>query len=309
MSNRSDNVSGRSKSALNVLIYRLQFLFKKSGAQGLVQRWPASRRALEQIKRLTQRNLHRTQAWVRIESGLSQGMWMHVRLPGETRLWRGEHEPEVQNAIRAAVRPGDIVYDIGSHLGSLSLGTARLVGPTGRVLAFDGDPENIERLLGNSERNQLGRSLHVLHRAVWSHTASDGISFRRGITARSQGGVEADEQSPVIAKGELITVPSITLDDLIASSEPPPQLIKIDVEGGEYEVLRGGDTLFSTHRPLLIIEIHHQQASEQIAAWIDEHRYKAQWNIPKEKLPICLFAWPAEKDGEKWMRDSLAVPG
>jgi FkbM family methyltransferase len=290
--------------SFNVLIYRMHSLLKKSGAEGVLRRWPSTGRGLERLKRLFERRLlRRTQVWVRIKSGLSQGMLMELRLPGEATLWRGEHEPEVQKAILAAVRPGAVVYDIGAHIGTIALGTARLVGNLGRVVAFDGDPENVERLRGNSARNELQDHLQALHTVVWSRTTSDGIHFRRGTINKSQGGVKADGQHPVLAKGEIINVPAITLDDFVATVGPPPQLIKIDVEGGEYEVLRGGTSLFATQRPLLIAEIHHQQAAEQIAAWLNKYYYEAQWNIPKEKFPQCLFAWPSEQDGEAWMRD------
>ena len=80
--------------------------------------------------------------------------------------------------------------------------------------------------------------------------------------------------------------------------------MKIDVEGGEYEVLRGGKKLFATQRPVVIAEVHNQQAAEQIAGWLSEYQYCAQWNIPKEQFPRHLFAWPKETDGAAWMRGS-----
>jgi FkbM family methyltransferase len=286
-----------------VLVYRMHAILRQSGAEGVLRRWPGIGRGLDRLKWLVKRHLLRkTYVWVRIQSGLSQGLWMRSRLPEEVNFWRGEHEPVVQNAILAAIRPGAVVYDIGAHIGTIALGTARLVGDLGRVVAFDGDPENVERLRGNSTRNGLEGHLQVVHAAVWSRTASDGISFRRGTAFKSQGGVNDDGQHPVLASGETIRVTAITLDDFVGAGGPLPQLIKIDVEGGEYEVLRGGTRLFSIQRPLVIIEIHHQQAVEQITAWLNEYQYEAQWNIPEEKLPICLFAWPTEQDGGAWMR-------
>lgn len=178
----------------------------------------------------------------------------------------------------------------------MTLGAARLVGDLGRVIAFDGDPENIERLLVNSERNRFQGRIRVVHGVVWSRTAPDGISFRRG-TARSHGGVEADGNRPVLGTGERITVPAITLDDFIAAGAPSPQLIKIDVEGGEYQVLRGGDRLFALQRPFIIVEVHHQQAADLITDWLGQYRYCANWEIPVESFPRRLFAWPAEQDG------------
>jgi FkbM family methyltransferase len=233
-------------------------------------------------------------------------MWMHLHFPREALIWRGKHEPEVQNAIQAAVRQGDVVYDIGAHVGTMALGAALLVGDMGLVVAFDGDPENIARLREHRERNRLESRLRVVHAAVWSRTAIYGIGFRRGATAKSQGGVEADGKRPVLGSGEVISVRAVRLDDIIDAGVPPPQSVKIDVEGGEYEVLRGGQTLFVKQRPLVIAEIHHQRAAEQITRWLSEYQYFAQWNIPKEQFPRHLFAWPKEIDGEAWMRSSRA---
>jgi len=282
-----------------VLLYRMHSVLKNAGLEALLRRWPRAGRRLDELKRLIPRHL-----WVRVQSGLSKGMWMQLRLPGEAGYWRGTHEPDVQNAISAVVRPGAVVYDIGAHVGSLALGTARLVGDLGRVVAFDGDPENVVRLRGNSSRNGLGERLQVVHAAVWSSTKRDGISFRRGRTVRSQGGVEANGNRPVLGNGEVINVAAVTLDEFVAAGGPLPQLVKIDVEGGEYQVLRGGASLFANQRPLIIAEVHHQQAAEQISAWTEEYQYCSRWNIPYEGFPRCLFAWPTEYDGAAWMQHS-----
>jgi FkbM family methyltransferase len=274
------------------LLYRMYFVFKNSGVERLLRRWPRAGRGLDRVKRLIRRHL-----WVQVQSGLSQGTWMHLRLPSEGEYWRGTHELHVQNAMSVAVRPGAVVYDIGAYLGSIALGSARLVGDLGRVVAFDGDPEN-------ASRNGLEHRLQVVHAAVWSSTRSDGISFRRGQTVRSQGGVEANGNRPVVGGGEIIKVPTVTLDDFIAAGGPLPQLVKIDVEGGEYQVLRGGANLFASQKPLIIAEIHHQQAAEQISTWLDEYQHCSQWNTPAEGFPRYLFAWPTEYDGAAWMQNS-----
>jgi len=99
-------------------------------------------------------------------------------------------------------------------------------------------------------------------------------------------------------------VPAIALDDFIATGGPVPQLVKVDVEGGEYEVLRGGSNLFTKQRPLIIVEVHHQEASDHIHPWLIEHQYCGRWIIPSENFPCCLFAWPNEYDGAAWMLKS-----
>jgi len=292
----------------SALLYRIYFAAKDVGVPDMLRRWPRALRGLRRINTLIERRVLPNQpVWVQAQAGLSQGLWMRLRLPDEVRLWRGEHETDVQNAICAAVRPGCVVYDIGAHVGTLALGMARLVGELGQVVAFDGDPDNATALRESGLRNHLQARLDVVHAAVWSYTASHGIPFRRGGTRRSQGGVEVAGQRPVVGTGEIIAVPAITLDDFIATGRRLPKLVKIDVEGGEYEVLLGGKNLFASQRPLIIAEVHHQQAAEQIRAWLGEYRYSAQWNIPKEDFPRCLFAWPVEWDGATWMRETASI--
>jgi FkbM family methyltransferase len=246
---------------------------------------------------LHRRFLPSREIWMQVKSGLAQGLWLRLRIPEEAGFWRGEHEPDIQQHIGSVARPGDVIYDVGAHLGSLALGAARIVGAAGggRVVAFDADPENVERLRQHAVRNQLQEALQPVHAAIWSHAATQEIAFRRGEVSFSQGGVEADGHRPVLAGSELIQVPVITLDRFVTAGNPPPQLVKIDVEGGECEVLRGGPELFATHRPLLIVEVHHQEACDALNDWLAEFRYSSKWKIPAENFPRHLLAWPAER--------------
>lgn len=251
-------------------------------------------------KRLLKVLLYNRPVWIQVRSGMSQGMWMRLNLQDDARFWRGEHEPTLQVALRAVVLPGAVVYDIGAHVGSIALGLARLVGPTGHVVAFEADPRNAETLRQNRDRNYLTGTLRIVSSAVWS-CSSNAISFRSGGDRGTHGGVEMDGQRPVLGRGPLIDVPAVTLDDFVAGGGPAPQLVKIDVEGGEYDVLRGGDRLFSTQRPLIAAEIHHRQAADRIGTWLIERQYSSRWIAPVEKFPCCLFAWPETYKGSVWM--------
>ena len=225
---------------------------------------------------------------------------MRLWFPEEAGMWLGEHEPEVQNAISSVVQPGWVVFDVGSYIGTLALGTARLVGPIGRVVAFDGDPVNVDRLREHAIANQLQETLRVVHAAVWSSSAGKTIPFRCGKTMRSQGGVESGEDRPILGTGDLIDVPVFSLDEFIASETRAPDLIKIDVEGGEIEVLRGGAKLFATKRPLIIAEIHTRQAREEIHLWLASNAYSASVMVLADPVPVRLFAWPKEQDPGPW---------
>src|SRR5271166_802922 len=200
-------------TSFSILLYRLYFT-PKTLVNRMVRRSPHAQRGLNRLKAAVRRYLlPKTQVWLLVEKGLSKGMWMHLALPDEARYWRGEHDLDVERALAAAVHEGSVVYDIGAHLGCFALGAARLAGVSGCVIAFDGDPDNAARLRENSLRNDLESRLRVVHAAVWSHSARDGIPFRRGIEPRAQGGVETNGHRPILGSAELIKVPAITLDD------------------------------------------------------------------------------------------------
>ena len=91
-------------------------------------------------------------------------------------------------------------------------------------------------------------------------------------------------------------MPAITLDEFVATGSPPPHLIKIDVEGGEGEVLLGAASLLRAHRPTLIVEVHHPQGDEQIRSLLADLRYATDWNIPKENFPRTVIARPVDYD-------------
>jgi len=288
---------------LNALRFRAYFAAKELGIPVILRRAPAIARKINRLGSLV---LPRAPVWVRVRSGLSQGMWMRLHLPNEARLWRGQHESAVQRAIPAAVRMGDVVYDVGAHAGSIALGLTRALGPAGRVVAFEADPGNVKSLRENVSRNQLMANLQVVHAAVWSEGGGD-LAFRRGGASRSHGGVETASQHPVLGSGGIISVPAITLDEFVAKGGPMPRLVKVDVEGGEYEVLTGGKTLFRNHRPLLAVEVHHQDAAEQIRGWLIKYDYEGRWLVPTEQFPCCLFAWPKGYDGVDWMQRSAIL--
>lgn len=242
----------------------------------------ALRRSIIRDRRLT----------VRVRSGLSHGLLIRARLPSEIAYWKGAREPATVRAILRAAKEGSIVYDVGAHIGTVSFGVARLVGDTGRIVAFEPDPDNATSLREGCRLNGLQGRLRVVQAAVWS-ASSEGIPFRRGSARLSHGGVEADGLGPVRADGGSVSVPATTLDDFIGSGGPSPDLIKIDVEGGESEVLRGGTSLFTVKRPRVIVEVHHPAASREVAEWIERHGYDGEWSVPEQGFPRVLFAWPA----------------
>ena len=228
--------------------------------------------------------------WVKVETGLVRGLWLHLNLAREEKYWLGYHESEVQELLRKLIVPGTVAYDVGAHIGFFSMAMARLMGPEGQIFAFEPDPESAERIGEHVLRNNLQRGIRVLREAVWSYSCRMGIPFKRGNIKRDHGGISADGYSPPLADGECISVPSITLDSLVQEGYPIPDIVKIDVEGGECEVLKGGRELFSQAKTKLICEMHSREAVNWIIDWLKQKGYASQSLTPHDTLPRIIFA-------------------
>lgn len=70
----------------------------------------------------------------------------------------------------------------------------------------------------------------------------------------------------------------------------PPDLIKVDVEGAEAAVLRGSERVFATKRPVLICEVHHEDASREVSRWLLERNYSFEWLMDSPNFPRHLLA-------------------
>jgi len=170
---------------------------------------------------------------------------MELDLTREKAYWLGSFEPEVQSFLRGHVKPGDVVYDVGAHLGFFSLCAARLGA---RVFAFEISPANLPRLRRNVQLNEL--SITVVGAAVWS--TDGGVGLAEGAT---------DSEWAVTGPG---THPSVTLD-AFAREHGAPQLVKIDVEGAEGHVLRGAADVLAS-RPVIVCEMHGADERDQVRA-------------------------------------------
>lgn len=215
-----------------------------------------------------------TKLWIQIPGGLGKGFWVYADLRFELGYTNGDHEPWIQELLRSELRPGDCYYDVGAHTGFFSLIASRFVGPLGRIVAFEPDPENTKALKANIAKNGL-RQVTIIEAAVWS-SASD-VTFERASNAsnRTQGHI-----SPGSVTGlERISVPAIRLDDFVRGEEcPAPSLIKMDIEGAEWEALQGARRLLTETRPKLLCEVHDPTQIGQIREYLEEFGYTAcEW--------------------------------
>jgi FkbM family methyltransferase len=156
--------------------------------------------------------------------------------------------PVLAPVFEAALGAGDLAIDVGANTGIYTAVAASLVGPAGRVLAFEPHPFARRALLDLVEANTF-QQVSVLPLAV---SASHG-RLRLHVTRGASGLTSA---YPPANATEVLEVESVPLDSVVgAAGHALPRLLKIDVEGFEFEVLRGAAGLLGAKEaPLVIFE-------------------------------------------------------
>jgi len=177
-----------------------------------------------------------------VRSGLARGLRLEIDPRDEKYYWSGAYEPSVQQALGENIMTGAVCWDIGAHIGFFALLASRLVGPTGLVHAFEPVHENRQRLVRNLALNRA-TNLYIHGCAVGEHIGT--AALRRHERSSMWSVVAVGDGGPPIK--------IVTLDSLLRQLGPP-QLVKIDVEGMEVEVLRGGRMLLGEIEPVLVVE-------------------------------------------------------
>jgi FkbM family methyltransferase len=159
-------------------------------------------------------------------------------------LAQGFWEQHLSRVFHRCIRTGMRVADIGANLGYYTMLAAKLVGEGGQVFAFEPNSENCRLLLLSAAENDL-RNIRLVPIAVGESDGYAHFSNHLG----SNGNCMPETAS--LSSGHGTIVPVARLDALIS---PPIDFIKMDVEGAEYRVLRGAQSLIATSRPIITSE-------------------------------------------------------
>lgn len=164
----------------------------------------------------------------------------------------GCYELSKHQAFKQFLRPGATFVDVGCNKGDFSLLASRLVGPQGRVLAFEPHPENcrwIRRSIAKNEYRNI--DLYELALSDANGVAQLHLGEKSGFHTLLAG-------KPQREKGT-IEVQTRRLDDLLEEVrfERPIDAIKIDVEGADMHVLRGARETISRNRGIVVFfDVH-----------------------------------------------------
>lgn len=230
-----------------------------------------------------ERSNFRDPAYFLIELENGSRFWVNLRDTGVSRgIMQGMWEKAETLFIRRHVKPGMNVLDIGANLGWFTVQMGRIVGPSGRVVAFE-------------PRSDL---FHYLGKTVMENGLENVVLFNCALGARAEEGYLHWAREDTNPGGSQLVPASLDLDSLREDSaiekvrlaaadeqlDPRPvDFVKIDVEGAEKFVWDGARRILTRDRPLILSEVNvtdlgivSQISAAEYLQYLKEHGYMAR---------------------------------
>jgi FkbM family methyltransferase len=157
--------------------------------------------------------------------------------------------------------PNSVFYDVGANVGFYSLLASILVG-SGKVFSFEPVPRNLSYIRRHLDLNHINNA-DVQALAI---SDKDGVAQFRVEETNSMGHLSSDGSIRVVVAA---------IDSLIQDGKiPPPNYIKMDIEGAEYRALLGARMCFEKYRPMLFLATHGKETHEQCCTLLKSWGYR-----------------------------------
>lgn len=158
-----------------------------------------------------------------------------------------------RHLLTRLLRPGDVMIDVGASTGLTAEIASRRVGPAGHVFAFE--PQESARAELEAKRQRYGWTNVRIYGSLVGRASGDAVLYQHPSNS------EISSLSPGWNRVEChgVSHPMVSLDDWARANQlERVDLIKVDVEGAEMDVIRGGRALLDEHRPTLLLEINNR---------------------------------------------------
>ena len=210
------------------------------------------------------------------------------------RLWRLDPEVALRGEfqeldtvlwLRRVLKPGMQAIDVGANVGQMTLEMAKLVGPSGKVIAIEPAPGNLALLERHIEANGFSDRVQIVA-AACTEVAEEVVHlkvFGNHPDAIGSGHTIIFDRPPLESEKKLgstlIEARGVSIDFLCEDLCLVPDVIKIDVEGAELQVLRGGKHTLGKLNPYLRFAFHPfafanaKEATNEIRGLLDSLGY------------------------------------
>jgi FkbM family methyltransferase len=187
-------------------------------------------------------------------------------------------ETEQTAAMLAELGDGKVFFDIGANVGYYTILASRSVGCAGTVVAFEPVVRNLVFLQQHINLNNAD-NVKILPFALSDKSSiasfSLGQNSAMGHLAESNGENNGNTN-------DLVYVPTVSLDEIAIKLNIVPDVMKIDVEGAEMEVFRGGRETLEKARPTIFLSTHSPELRADCLSFLREIGYEIQSLLPED---------------------------
>lgn len=200
-------------------------------------------------------------------------------------LFEGYYQLDVLTFIHEYLKPDDTFLDVGGHHGLMAITAAKVVGPQGKVITVEPNPNACKFIELHRDLNGI-KNLKIESMGFSNTTGEIAFYVQKG---------EVTWNSTIIAdfvdvndteKTEKITIRLDTLDHYISTNKLNPKAIKIDVEGAEFLILEGASNTLDALRPVVSMEfnpVSAKAAKSTLDYYVDTmHRKKYKMLVMKK---------------------------
>lgn len=267
-----------------------------------------SQAELDRLEALRLEQLKPHPDWVTVKQGVlaNHRLFLDVNL---NVYWvheavKGTYDAQIfDNMLATSDLSNATIWDIGAHIGYHSLMFAKLVGEKGKVLAFEPNPYNIERFEMHMKENpEIASKITLLPIALSDTDGQTEFRFSSNVDNGESSGsylsnVTTVYNPEIYEDFENMSVEIQKVDTLVNKHpEFVPSIIKVDVEGAEYEVLQGAESTIRQYRPVLYVEIHSAKNAFYVQNFLQSLNYSIELlDDPHETAMRCFMVATPDK--------------
>ncbi len=164
-------------------------------------------------------------------------------------------EPETVKTFLSWLKPETVFYDLGGHAGFYALLANQFIR-SGRIYSFEPSPAAQRIFQQHVKKNKRFISNDNISLLPYALSDSEKQVEFSNYSARNEGNTYITG-SPVFSKaGDFLTIPCYSVDGLLKLKYDKPDVIKIDVEGAEYDVLKGAINTLQQYKPNILLATH-----------------------------------------------------
>jgi FkbM family methyltransferase len=204
--------------------------------------------------------------------------------------------------VKASIKKGDTVFDIGAHKAGYLYFIKKQAGPSGKVYAFE-PQSNLFNYITKLKALFNWDNVTLEHLAL-SNTAGEAQLYlpteEAGKTSSPGATIAATKDDTNFTSLEKVT--TSTLDTYCGVHNCKPNFLKIDVEGNELNIFKGGIETLSKYKPKIIVEIESRHIGKEkvmeTIQFLESIGYKGQFVKGAEYLPVSAFDFNVHQNRE-----------